>query len=208
MEPDTIAGWVAPAATMIAAMMTASNLGARVTGWGFVVFTAGSVSWSVVGWATDQSGLLATNLFLTGVNLVGVWRWLGRQRTYEDGGQAAARASRRSAAPTLFTATALSGMPVRDSGDTPLGKSVEALVECASGRISYVVVASGGVGGVDECLRAVARGQVRFDSDGLRLRMSRTAFEHMKPLKDGDWPAEVGHGCRTEQTGMAHAHPR
>ena len=32
---ETIASWVAPIATTIAALMTASNLGSRVTGWGF-----------------------------------------------------------------------------------------------------------------------------------------------------------------------------
>jgi hypothetical protein len=35
MTLTAMAGWVAPAATMIAAMMTAANLGARVIGWGF-----------------------------------------------------------------------------------------------------------------------------------------------------------------------------
>ena len=51
---EDIAGWVAPIATMIAAMMTAANLGPRVTGWGFVVFTVGSIAWSTVAIATDQ----------------------------------------------------------------------------------------------------------------------------------------------------------
>ncbi|MEK7456583.1 MAG: hypothetical protein AABZ76_16905 [Pseudomonadota bacterium] len=46
---EDLAGWIAPAATMIAAMMTAANLGARVTGWGFGVFTLGSIAWSIVG---------------------------------------------------------------------------------------------------------------------------------------------------------------
>ena len=40
-----IAGWIAPIATAIAAIMTASNLGTRVTGWGFVVFAVGSIAW-------------------------------------------------------------------------------------------------------------------------------------------------------------------
>ena len=31
--------WVAPIATIIAALMTASNLGSRITGAGFIVFT-------------------------------------------------------------------------------------------------------------------------------------------------------------------------
>jgi Na+/phosphate symporter len=71
---EDIAGWVAPAATMIAAVMTAANLGARVTGWGFVVFVIGSISWSIVGISSGQSNLLWTNGFLTLVNAMGVWR--------------------------------------------------------------------------------------------------------------------------------------
>jgi hypothetical protein len=95
---ENIAGWVAPAATMIAAMMTAMNLGARVTGWGFVVFTLGSICWTIVGLTSGQTNLIAANVFLTLVNLLGIWRWLGRQSAYEDGAKAATDASR--AAPT------------------------------------------------------------------------------------------------------------
>ena len=36
---ENIASWVATVATIIAALMTASNLGARITGYGFIVFT-------------------------------------------------------------------------------------------------------------------------------------------------------------------------
>src|SRR6478735_2046165 len=100
---------------MIAAMMTAANLGARLTGWGFVVFTVGSLGWATVALSSGQTNLLATNCFLTLVNAVGIWRWLGRQRVYEDGGKSASQASRRAAAPSLFTATGLAGMPVVDS---------------------------------------------------------------------------------------------
>ena len=78
----------------MAAMMTAANLGARVTGWGFIVFTLGSICWSLVGLQSGQTNLVATNVFLTCVNLVGIWRWLGRQRGYEDGARAASRSSR------------------------------------------------------------------------------------------------------------------
>jgi hypothetical protein len=67
-------GWIAPAATMIAAMMTAANAGARVTGCGFVVFAMGSVAWSLTATYSHQRNLLLTNLFLTVVNLIGVWR--------------------------------------------------------------------------------------------------------------------------------------
>lgn len=85
---DLLEGWIAPAATMIAAMMTAANLGPRVTGWGFIVFAVGSVCWSLVGATNGQTGLLLTNLFLTGVNLVGARRWLGRWERRCKGGAA------------------------------------------------------------------------------------------------------------------------
>ena len=49
-----IAGWIAPAATTIAAIMTAANLGSRVTGWGFAVFSVGALAWIAVGASTGQ----------------------------------------------------------------------------------------------------------------------------------------------------------
>ena len=188
---ETIAGWAAPIATMIAAMMTAANLGARVTGWGFAVFVAGSICWSVVGLTSGQTNLVATNVFLTLVNLLGVWRWLGKQRAYEDGGKSAERASRRSAVPSLITATGISGMVVEDDTGSSIGKGVEALIECKSGCISYVVLASGGLGGVDEQLRAVPVSSVQFTSGKLKLQMSEQEFVALAPLADGDWPADA-----------------
>jgi hypothetical protein len=188
---NELAGWIAPIATMIAAMMTAANLGARVTGWGFVVFTVGSIAWSIVGIASGQTNLVATNAFLTLVNGVGIWRWLGRQRAYEDGGEAAKEASRRSASPTLFTATGLGNMPVIDSLGEEVGRSVEALMSCESGDVAYVVVASGGLGGIDETLRAVARPDLSFGCDRLALAMTAEAFAQLAPLASGDWPGEI-----------------
>ena len=190
---EDAAGWIAPAATVIAAMMTAANFGARVTGWGFAVFTVGSIAWSVVGFSSGQTNLLATNGFLTLVNLIGVWRWLGRQRSYEEGGQSAKEASRRSPYPTLFTATGVSGMPVSDSDGKPVGRAVEALVSCESGRVSYVVVGSGGVGGIAETLRAVAREDLDFSCENLALRRDSAWFDALPALEDGDWPAATPH---------------
>ncbi|MDQ2764460.1 MAG: PRC-barrel domain-containing protein [Pseudomonadota bacterium] len=185
------AGWIAPIATMIAAMMTAANLGARTTGWGFVVFTAGSVCWATVGLSTGQTNLVATNVFLTLVNLVGIWRWLGRQRAYEDGGKAAQTASSRLAVPTLFTTSSITGMEVRDADSNLVGKSVEALVECQTGKLSYVVVASGGVGGIAEELRAVSRQAITFETNHMKLLLTRADFESIAPLAAGNWPARA-----------------
>ncbi len=186
---NDVAGWIAPAATMIAAMMTAANLGARVTGWGFVVFTVGSVAWSLVGLTSGQTNLLATNCFLTVVNLVGVWRWLGKQRAYEDGAKSATEASRRSAHPTLFTATGIGGMPVTASDGETIGKAVDALVTCDDGNVSYVVIASSGLGGVGEELRAVSNGDIAFGTDSFRIKHPRDWFQNLPLLAEGNWPA-------------------
>lgn len=180
--------WIAPAATMIAAIMTAANLGARVTGWGFVVFTAGSICWSWVGYASGQTNLLVSNGFLTLINLVGIWRWLGRQRAYEDGGTSAAEASRRSAHPTLFAATHVDGMAVLDQHGHDLGEAVEALVSCDDGVMSYIVVRSGGVAGLGEYLRAVPRSDMKFSCDHFTLCRSSSWFLELPPLQDGQWP--------------------
>ena len=195
---EEIAGWVAPAATMIAAMMTAANLGARLTGWGFVVFTIGSIGWVTIGLSSGQTNLVASNAFLTVVNLVGIWRWLGRQRVYEGGGEAAKERSRHSSSPSLFTATGIAGMPVLDRAGETVGKAVEALVECRSGQVSYVVVSTGGIGGVAEELRAVAREAVRFEIDKLRLAFGKDELCDLAPLEGEDWPGDAGlaHGAR------------
>ena len=190
MIADT-AGLVAPAATMVAAMMTAANLGARVTGWGFVVFAVGSVAWSLVAIASGQTNLLATNVFLTLVNLIGIWRWLGRQRAYEDGAGVAVEKSRSPGVASLFSATGLAGMPVSDIRGEALGKTVEAMIECDTGRVSYVVVASGGFAGIEEELRSVPMTALDCHADGLILLETKAEFERRDILGPEDWPARL-----------------
>ena len=90
---DQIAQIVAPVATTIAALMVAANLGSRVTGFGFIMFSVGSVAWAVVGLSSGQSGLLWQNVVLVVVNMIGVWRWLGLRARYERGAAVATRTS-------------------------------------------------------------------------------------------------------------------
>lgn len=90
LNADTIA-MLAAATTMIAALMVALNLGPRVTGYGFCVFTLGSICWIAVAWMTAQPSLLWTNIVLLAINLLGVWRWLGLRARYDKG---AAQANR------------------------------------------------------------------------------------------------------------------
>ena len=186
----SIAGWVAPAATMIAAMMTAANLGARVTGWGFVVFTIGSIGWSTVGLTSGQTNLLATNIFLTLVNIVGIRRWLGRQRAYEEGAEAAEEKSERSRQPGLVNAAGLAGLPLVTAQGETIGQVVDAMITGESGRIRYFVVATGGVAGIDQQFRALDAGAAQLGDEALTLTIARDRFEALPTIDADDWPAE------------------
>lgn len=59
--------------------MISLNAGARVTGWGFAIFIICSVSWSMVGFIDDEPGLMLQNVVLTGINMLGVYRYLYRK---------------------------------------------------------------------------------------------------------------------------------
>ncbi|MDX3898989.1 MAG: PRC-barrel domain-containing protein [Sphingobium sp.] len=189
---ESIAAWVAPIATMIAAVMTAANLGARVTGWGFVVFTLGSIAWSIVAISTGQQNLLWTNGFLTLVNGIGIWRWLGRQARYDEGGAAA---TQRSAAiarlPTLFAAGSMAGAKLMGRDGAQIGTVIEAMMRCSDSRLSYVVVSEGGVGGIGERLHALAPGEIVFAQGLATCRLSAEQLADRPVLPADDWPATL-----------------
>src|SRR5690348_4954129 len=135
---DTIS-WVATVATVIAASLTAANLGSRITGYGFVIFTFGALCWIAVGATTHQPALMWTNAVLSVLDAFGIWRWLGRQAKVEEGARTASEASQRGAGETLFPISLLSSARVR-CGGSELGHCVDAMAGCTSGRIDYVVV--------------------------------------------------------------------
>lgn len=186
-----LAGWIAPAATMVAATMTAANLGARVTGWGFVVFAVGSVAWTVVALASDQPNLLWTNAFLLAVNVLGIWRWLGRQARYADGSEAAASASAARPAPTLIPVGGLAGRKLTGPGDEPLGAVVEAMMRCDDGCLAYVVVSEGGVGGVGESLHALPASALTFRTETVSTTLTAEALAELPGLQADAWPASA-----------------
>ncbi|AGH47899.1 PRC-barrel protein [Sphingomonas sp. MM-1] len=186
---EDIAGWIAPAATMVAAMMTAANLGSRITGWGFVVFTIGSVAWTVVAISTGQRNLLAANIFLSGVNLIGIWRWLGREARLDDGARAARRHSRAAAVPDLFAITAMEGQPLKGLDGAHLGSVAGATAEVASGRIAYLLVRIGGVAGIGESFRALGWDAVTPEGGGFRTALSEPALAALPEVDPACWPA-------------------
>ncbi len=68
--------WIAAIGTVIAAAMLASDLGRKVTGYGFVLFCAVAITWIVAGLTSDALPIAAMNSLLLLINAWGVWQFL------------------------------------------------------------------------------------------------------------------------------------
>ncbi|HET9811703.1 MAG TPA: PRC-barrel domain containing protein [Sphingomicrobium sp.] len=186
---EQIAFYVAPIATTIAALIVASNLGARITGVGFIIFTIGSVAWALLGWTSDQPSLFWQNVVLFALNLFGVWRWLGWKVKIEEGGESAARQSESEPGETLFPVSLLTRGKVVSEGGHELGRCVDAMAGCSSGRLSYLVVAEGGVAGVAETLRRLPWSGCSVDEEHVKTPVAPSRFHALHPLEPDHWPA-------------------
>ena len=180
--------WIATAATIAGALLTASNLGARITGAGFVVFLFGSLSWIGVSLMSGQPALLWTNIVLTFLNIFGSWRWLGRQAAVEKGGKHAAQASAATPGEALFPVSLLASGKVLVDGDE-VGTCIDAMAGDRSGRLAYIVVSEGGVAGVGERLRRLDWKDARVEHGRLLVAAGREQFEALPELTKDQWPA-------------------
>jgi len=184
---EDIASWVATVATIVAACMTASNLGARITGYGFAVFTVGSIAWLTLGLLTGQQALVWTNIVMTLLNLFGIWRWLGRQAKVEEGAKSASAASESSPGEALFPVSLLTGARAMRR-DEEIGTCVDAMAGCSSGRIAYVVISEGGLAGVGETFRRVPWRIAGAEGDNLVLDIDKGGFDRLERVAREDWP--------------------
>ena len=184
---ETSLSWIATIATITAASITASNLGSRITGYGFIVFTLGSIAWFSLGLTTGQPALVWTNAVLTFLNLFGIWRWLGRQAKIEDGSTAAARASQATPGEALFPVSLL-GRATVTSGRSELGTCVDAMAGCGSGRIAYVMVSEGGIAGAGETLRRLDWRDLRVEGEAVAASLDEAQFRALQPIPKDQWP--------------------
>lgn len=69
-------GYTAMLTGTAAAIMVSTNIGRRVTGYGFVIFTVSSVTWIAYALQDGETPLMLQNAVLTAVNLAGIYRWL------------------------------------------------------------------------------------------------------------------------------------
>lgn len=184
--------WAATIATVVAASLTASNLGTRITGYGFVIFTVGSIAWLTLGATTGQPALVWTNAVLTVLNLFGIWRWLGRQAKVEEGSQAASEASEQTPGEALFPISLLTRAPVRGLDSSALGSCVDAMAGCRSGRIAYVMVSEGGIAGAGETFRAVPWAVLRAERDEVIAALDAQQFSALESVPRDRWPERLG----------------
>jgi nicotinamide riboside transporter PnuC len=69
--------WIAAIGTIIAAALVAADLGRKVTGWGFVLFSVVACLWVYSGLtASDGMPIAIQNGLLLIVNIYGVWQFL------------------------------------------------------------------------------------------------------------------------------------
>jgi hypothetical protein len=69
------------AASTIAALVVALDLGRRITGWAFVLFVTSSIA--LIAWGflnPDSEGIGWQNIALLAINAVGVYRYLIRKK--------------------------------------------------------------------------------------------------------------------------------
>lgn len=179
--------WVATIATVLAALMTASNLGSRATGFGFCVFTVGALCWIGVAGFAHQPALLWTNVVLFVVDLFGIWRWLGRQARVEEGARVAAKASENTPGEALFPISVLGRAPVL-CGPEQVGHCIDAMAGCRSGKLDYIVVSEGGVAGVGERLRRLPWSDAHVEDEIVFVHLSGDRFERLEELQRDQWP--------------------
>lgn len=185
---EQIASIAAPVCTTIAALIVASNFGARITGYGFVVFTIGSVAWALLALITEQSNLLWQNVVLTALNLFGVWRWLGRQARIEEGAAAAAQESRAEPGENLFPVSIFTKAAIVSAEGAKMGNCVDAMAGCRSGRLVYLVMSEGGIGGVGETLRQVSWSRCQVEGEEVRTGLATSQFRSLEEVEPDRWP--------------------
>lgn len=67
--------WTATSTGIVAAILVAANLGAKITGWGFAIFIASSIAWISFALMSGQQPLALQNGVLLIVNIGGVYRY-------------------------------------------------------------------------------------------------------------------------------------
>lgn len=66
--------WVGTLTGVFGALILALNI--PVSGWGWVLFTISSISWTIAGLVLKDMSLVVLQAAFVVVDVIGVWRWL------------------------------------------------------------------------------------------------------------------------------------
>lgn len=80
MDWPTTVKWFASISGMIAATLVSLDWGRRDTGWGMVLFCFSAVAWLTGAALTRDWALGTQNMVLLGIDILGVWRYLLRDK--------------------------------------------------------------------------------------------------------------------------------
>jgi hypothetical protein len=89
----------------------------------------------------------------------------------------------------LFALSRIDGMAVRGADGDAIATAVDAMATSNDGRIAYLVVREGGVGGVGERLHALGWNEVTIGEEGMATRLDAVALARRAELTPGRWPA-------------------
>ena len=184
---ETLLNWLAPACIILGALLTASNLGNRITGVGFIALAAGSLAWMGLGLLGGPPSLIWQNIILALLNGFGVWRWLGREAQVEEGAKAAQEGSRTSQGESLFPASMLGKAAIQNDDGDVIGAAVDAMIGCGSGRVSYLVLSRCGIAGVAETLHRLDWHEMRIDGEQITAHISSP--RQLPEMERDQWPS-------------------
>ena len=102
--------------------------------------------------------------------------------------QAAATASEATPGEALFPVSMLTNCTLR-SGGSQLGSCVDAMAGARTGRLAYVVVSHGGIGGAGETMRKLAWRDIHVEQDEVCTSLTERQFHALEPIPRDEWPA-------------------
>ncbi len=89
-----------------------------------------------------------------------------------------------------LSASSLAGDNIKNQQDETLGSVHDIMLDCNSGKVSYVVMTSGGFLGMGNKLFAIPMSALSVDRDNqcLRMNASRETFEASEGFDKEHWP--------------------
>ncbi len=127
---------------------------------------------------------------LTAARLNQIYGYYGQERLIASPPANSTDASPRPGSGIVRKATDIIGAKVTGSDNQKVGKVSDLGVSLSDGRLTHVIVSSGGILGVGDTLRAVPPGSLRYDADGesLVLALGTDAFTRAPNFEADRWP--------------------